>query len=215
MLQRADNLSWNSRRVEYLYYFIVAYSLTAGYLGIEIPLVAASMTTFLAAYCFLTSRANARQLYAPIALLLACQISFVLVQVTVHDVSIIEEAIRSFFLWTCGMIIVQSLYLRPGFLNRCTIVLFALGLIAVPHLAFTTDIVDRAHADIQIGGGLRNANGLGVWFGFCAVFFALAGLITKRNATRLLYWPAALGSLVIVGLTVSRGALIGSAIAII
>src|SRR5206468_4043851 len=118
--------------------------------------------------------------------------------------------------WMFGLIIMRFLCLLPGFLLRCTLIMFAVGLIAVPHLGFTTaSVVDRASANIEIGGGLRNANGLGVWFGFLAVVFAICALETKRGVViRVLYSLAALGSLFVVGLTVSRGALLGCAIAL-
>jgi O-Antigen ligase len=205
-----------SRKIEYAYYLVFSYSIIAAYLGVEVPLLAALIITALGGFCLVKMGSRAKEVYAPIALLLACQISFILVQVAAHGVSVMDAPIRNFILWICGMIIVQSLCLRPGFLHRCTIVIFAAGLIAVPHLAFTTsDIVERARADIQIGGGLQNADGLAVWFGFCVVSFGISALETKRGiVVRILYGLAAVGSLLIVGLTVSRGAMFGAALAI-
>jgi len=198
-----------------VYYFAFSYSIIAGYLGIEVPLVAAGLTAFLAGFCFYKLWSRRWEVYTPIALLFACQISLLLVQFVIYDVSPMSDSLRWFVLWIFGMVIVQALCLRPGFLHRFTIVIFALGLIAVPHLAFTTDVVERARADIEIGGGLRNANGLGVWFGFCAVSLGIFGLQTKRGIiVRLLYWIAAVVSLIVVGLSVSRGALFGCALAL-
>ena len=91
-----------------------------------------------------------------------------------------------------------------------------LGLIAVPHLTFrgTGEEVARAASGIQIGS-LSNANGLAGWFGFCVVFFGISGLETRRGiVVRILYGLAAVGSFLIVGLTISRGALLGCAIAL-
>lgn len=202
--------------VEYSYYFIFSYSIIAAYLGIEIPLIAAGLTGALAALCFIKLGSRRKEIYAPIALLLACVISFISIEILVYGASIRDEVVRTFILLICGLIIMRSLCLRPGFLLRCTLVIFALGLIAVPHIAYTTaDVVDRASADIEIGGGLRNANGLAVWFGLCVVVFGIYALETKRGIMiRLLYSLAALGSLFVVGLTVSRGALIGCAVAL-
>src|SRR5262245_45238252 len=216
MAPRAFNVAWiPSRRVEYLYYFVVFYAIIAAYLGIEVPLVAAGTTVALAGFCLTQMGSRAKKVFAPIGFLLACIISFILVQIAVHGVSITDQMIRTFILLICGMIIVQSLCLRPGFLHRCTLVLFAIGLIAVPHLGFSTPTTgERASADIEIGGGMRNAGGLGYWFGFCLVSFTILGLEAKQNTVRILYWLAAIGCLVIVGLSVTRGALIASAIAI-
>jgi O-antigen ligase len=71
-------------------------------------------------------------------------------------------------------------------------------------------MVDRA-----ISGLLSNPNGLAEWFGFCAVYFAIFGLETKRGLLRTALWLAAVGCLFIVGLTVSRGAMLATAVAIV
>jgi O-antigen ligase len=63
--------------------------------------------------------------------------------------------------------------------------------------------------------GLANANDLAAWFGFCCVYWAIAGIETKRAAVRVASWLAATGCLYVVGLTVSRGTLFAAAIAII
>lgn len=217
-IRRAFKLVWMpSRLVEYTYYFAFSYSILSGFLGIEIRLVAAGLTVALGGLCLLRMGSLRKEILAPIALLLACSISFILVQISMHGASVLDDTIRSFILWTLGLIIMQSLYHRPGFLHRCTIVIFMLGLVAVPFLIFRggTEEVGRAAADIQIGGGLTNSNGLAVWFGFCVVSFGISALETKRGmVVRTLYGLAAAGSLLIVGLTVSRGALLGCAIAL-
>jgi hypothetical protein len=213
MRQRAFNVEWIlSRRVEYLYYFVVFYSVVSPYLGIEVPLVAAGTTVGLAGYCYTRMGSRAKKVFAPIGFLLACMLSFMLVQIVVHGVPITDPVIRSFILLICGMIIVQSLCLQSGFLRRCTIVVFAIGLIAVPYLISTAG--ERAAAGVQIGGGMQNPGGLAYWFGFCLVSFAILGLEAKRGTVRILYWLAATGCLFILGLTVTRGALIGSAMAL-
>lgn len=204
------------RWVEYTYYFTIFYSLLAGYLGIELPLVAAGITVALAGFCYRRMRARAKEVYAPIAWLLACQISFILVQIAAHGASPMEQIVRDFILWICGMIIVQSLCLRRGFLQRFTVVLFVLGLVVVPKIGFTSasNAVERVAVEAQVSGNLSNANGLAGWFGFCVISFAIAGLKTKNGFVRILCWIAAAGSLLIVGLTVSRGVLLGVALAL-
>jgi O-antigen ligase len=215
-IRRRLKLPWiPPRSIEYAYYFTFSYSTVAAYLNVEIPLVAAALLTCLAGFCVVKMGSSRREIYAPIALLLACQITYLLVQVAVHDVALLSDSLRWFILWIFGMIVAQSLCLRPGFLLRCTIVLFAIGLIAVPHLGYMTDVVERARADIDIGGGLQNANGLAAWFGFCVVLFGVAAIDTKRRVViRILYGIAATVSVIVVGLTVSRGSLLGCAIAL-
>ena len=217
-IPRAFKFVWiPPRGVEYTYYFVFSYSIIAAYLDIEIPLFAAGLTVALGGLCLRKMGSRRKEICAPIALLLACSISFILIQISMHGASVMDGTIRSFILWILGLIIMQSLCLRPGFLHRCTIVIFMVGLIAVPHLAFRggTEEVARAAADIKIGGGMTNANGLAVWFGFCVVSFGISALETKRGiVVRMLYGLAAVGSLFIVGLTVSRGALLGCAMAL-
>jgi O-antigen ligase len=204
--------------VEYMFYFTFLYSMVSGYLGIEIPLFAAGLIVALGGLCLIKLGSRRKEICAPIALLLATQFSFILVQIAVYEVSVTDDTIRSFVLLMFLLIIVQSLCLRPGFLHRCTMVMFMIGLIVVPHLGFRGgegEEVARAAVDIKIGGSLTNANGLGTWFGFCVVIFGIAGLATRRGiVVRILYGLAAVGSLLIVGLTVSRGALIGCALAL-
>jgi O-antigen ligase len=134
----------------------------------------------------------------------------------VHGVSVIEdEMIRTFILWMFGMIIVQSLCLRRGFLQRCTMVIFILGASVVPFIAFSDQGVYRAGINVAVSGNLTNANGLAGWFGFCVVSLAISALETTRGiAMRIFYGLAAVGSLLIVGLTVSRGAMLGCALAL-
>ena len=217
LVSRVFRAMWVPPRwIEYSYYFAFSYSVIAAYLGIEIRLIAAGITVALGALCFIKMGAGRKQMYAPITPLLACAISFVIIEIVIYRTSILDEIIRAFILWVFGLIIMQSLQIRPGFLLRCTMVMFALGLIAVPHLGYTTaSVVERASAGIEIGGGLRNANGLAVWFGFSVVVFGIYALEAKRGiAVRMLYSFGALGSLIIVGLSVSRGAVLGCALAL-
>jgi len=214
-IPRAFNFVWiPSRWIEYAYYFTFSYSVIASYLDVEVPLLAAGITIALATYCAFKMSSRSLKVLTPIGFLIATAISMILVQIVVHDVSLMDGENRAFILWICGLIIVQSLGLRAGFLRRCTIILFGLGLIAVPHLGSMMASVERAGAMIEIGGGLRNPNGLAVWFGFCLVSFAIWGIETQRAIARIIYWLAATGCLFIVGLTVSRGTLFGAALAL-
>ena len=122
------------RALEYGYFLTIAYSITSTNLGIEIPLFAAGMLVLLAGICIYEAGRDIIALSRPILLLLAAIFSFIGVQIVFHNGSLLDPTIRTFILWVCGMIILQSLRLRPGFLQRCTIVLFLLGLTAVPYL---------------------------------------------------------------------------------
>jgi hypothetical protein len=201
--------SW---RVEYAYYSVISYSMLAEYLGVEVPLLAAGLTVGMAAYCCIQLGSRAAAVLAPLRFLFACVVTFLAIQVLWHGVSPSDVILRSLVVWTCWLIIVQSLCLRDGFLRRCTLVLIAIGCAALPTLGYQLATVDRL-ASYGLGGNLGNANGFGSWFGLCFVAAALLGLETKRVTRRALYWAAAVGFLLVTALSVSRGALIGSAIA--
>jgi hypothetical protein len=65
------------------------------------------------------------------------------------------------------------------------------------------------------GTGISNSNVLGLWFGFCCVYFLVFGLETRRIVARAASWFIAFGCLYVVGLTVSRGPLLAVGIATI
>jgi len=205
-----------SGQLEYAYFMIVAYSILSTNVGIELPIVAAGFTVLLSVICLAKSRRYYNKFYHPIALPLACFISFILIQIIFHGNSVTDPAIRAFILLICGMIILQTLRLRKGFLQRYTFVIFLIGAVVLPHVVLGgLGSVERAAADIQGGGNLRNANGLAGWFGFCALSFAVLGSEARKSTHRGLYWLLALGCLVVVGLTVSRGVIFAVILALL
>ena len=203
-----------SRRIEHLYYFTIAYTILAEYFGVEVPLAAAGMMVALALYCVTKLGSRAKETLAPMAFLFACLISFIFVQVAVHGASITETNIRIFVLSICQVIIVQSLCLRRGFLYRCVIVFVIIAVIPLRNLGFSESTVEMARITVPVGGNLSHPSGLAWWFGFCAIFLAIAGLEEKRAMIQILYWTGAVGCLVIVSLTVERGPVAASALAI-
>jgi hypothetical protein len=205
-----------SRLVEYLYYLAIGYSLLAEYLGVDVPLLAAVMTIVIAGSCYWRLGSNAIVVLRPVLYLLACIGTFIAVQVIFHGLSLLSDhVLRSTVLWACSIVIVQSLSLRSGFLMRCSVVILLMGCVALPSLTlWGGSSVQRAAAGIVLGGNLANSNGLGAWFGFCFVALALFGLDTRKVSNRVLCWSAATVCLVVASLSVSRGALIASAIAV-
>src|SRR6266850_2566113 len=94
-----------SRTIEYGYYFVVFYTMAAAFFGIEIPLVASGLMGLIASFCIMKFRSHSKDIFASIALLLACAISFILVQVVIHGASVLDESQRAFINWILGMII--------------------------------------------------------------------------------------------------------------
>jgi hypothetical protein len=203
--------------IEYSYYFSVAYTILGGYFGLEIPLLAAGMAVALAFFCLQHLGSHAKKVLAPVAFLLVSIISSVGVEIAFHETSLRDPYITRSILWVCGMMIVQSLALRPRFLYRCAIVLFVIGIIPLRDLTVgggAAGAVDQARFDLAVQGNLSHPAGLAYWFGFCAVFFAIAGLEESRVRIQILYWLATVGCLLVVALTVERGPLFGAAIAL-
>lgn len=207
-----------SRLMELVYFGSLFYTHMGSALGISISLLGAAMLAGLAAWCLLRLRSRLA-VYRPIVFPACCAISFIAVQVVVYDESVMGDYVRGFVTWILSLIIAQSLTLRRGFLQRFALVVFLIGVMALPFLSFQSDRpgMERVGLDreSEVSGELRNPNGLAAWFGFCAVYFMAAGTQTRRNIIRLTSWLCATGCLFIVGLTVSRGALFGVALAFV
>jgi len=199
------------RLVEYAYYASLFSSVFGGVVGFSIPFMIGGMILVLSIYCIFLNRSSVREVYGPIGALFACAFFFVLVQVVVHEESPSGDDIRPFITWILGVIVVHSLGWRRQFTHRFAIVLFVIGVIALPFLELNAD--DRARVQME-GSGLGNPNGLGAWFGFCATYFSIRGLESKRGIGRTFSWLIAIGCVFVVGLTVSRGALLATALAI-
>lgn len=199
--------------VEYAYYLYLFYAIFGSVWGLSLPpLFAGASIAALAGFCILRLKSNLTTLLAPIALLLGCAISYIMIQIAIHGESIRD--CMGFILWILGLILVRSLCLRPGLGNRFTVVLLLVGLTALPFIDFKEG-VDRAYIGEEVSGNLSNANGLGEWFGFCALYFGILGLETKRSGVRIVSWSAAVLCLFVVGLTVSRGALAATGVGLL
>jgi len=202
------------RFAEYTYYALVFYAMMAPMLGLSVPLLGAGMMAILAVYCVLRFGPRIRTVYTPIALPLGCGISFIVVQLLLHGEPL--ELVRDFVPWMLALLIVQSLSLRQGFLHRFVFAAFVIGLTTLPYLrVFGSISADSVRLGLERGITLANPNALGEWFGFCCVYFTIAGLETKRTAVRVAVWLATVGCLYVIGLTVSRASLLISVIGII
>jgi O-antigen ligase len=198
---------------EYAYYAVIAFQLLGNAWGLVVPLLGAGMLAVLAGACLIYSGSRAITADAPILFPLACVISFVALQIIVHNESLMGSDCRAFVTWLLALIVVQSLSLRRGFLHRFAVAALLIGLATIPYLTFWggDDEVTR----LAVGGetGLTNPTVLGEWFGFCSVYFILMGIEARRNIALLASWLVAIGCLYITTMTVSRTPLSGVAIA--
>ncbi len=204
------------RFLEYGYYLSMFYAILGPALGLSIGALGVGSLSLLALLCLFTFGSRIRTILSNIAFPLACAVSFILVQVIGHDESIMGPYVRPFFTWIFSLIILQSLSLREGFLHRFIGVMFLIGLMLLPFLrVFGAGEAEVQRFGLSGGVGLSNPNIFAAWFGFCIVYFFIRGLIIGPNVYRLLLWLAALGCFFLVTLTVSRGALLAVALAII
>jgi hypothetical protein len=203
--------------VECLFYLFLFYSIIGPALGLPGAGIGGLTLALVAGLCAVSLGFQSRDAYSPVAWLLACAFSFLLIEIIVHGASVTDQISRYFVTWVVGLFIVQSLLRRRGFLHRFIFVLFLIGVAALPYLGSIRGgyALERAVIESDISGNLGNANGLGMWFGFCAVYFIILGLQAKNGALRLGSWLLGAGCLYVVGLTVSRGALLATAIAVL
>jgi hypothetical protein len=206
-----------SGKVECAYYFAVFYSLASEGLGISLPLLAGVSILTLSIICFVQLRSCAKTVYGPIGFLVGCAVSFGVIQVAVHDVSLLDSNLRAFIIWILQLIIVHSLCLRQGFsVRRYPIVLFLFALAMLPFLTFDPGEMERARVNVElgIGGGLTHPGGIAEWFGFFAVYFAVRGVENKRLRIQICMWLLALGCLSLSVLAVSRAVLFAVALSL-
>lgn len=209
------------RSFEYTYYGFLIYIAFGSALGLHLRFFAPALLAFLALLCLAHPGSKRLAVFAPIALPFACGLSFLAIQLVWHAESLFPRGnadgpggdLGFHVAWLMGLIVVQSLSLRSGFLHRFALVSFAYGVGLLPYLKFYpyTDTIVRLGLQ---GVGRDNPNHLGMWGGFCAVYFFVLGIETQRTLVRAASWCIGVGCLYIVALTVSRGPLFAAVFAI-
>jgi len=205
------------RSIEYAYYFCILYSIVGPALGISLNLLGAGVLVVLAGACVMRLDSRAPTVYASILFPVACAISSLIIQLTMHDASLMDAGCRLFVNWIMVLIIIQSLTLRRGFLHRFALAAFLIGLTTLPFLTVYTPSaeLERMGLDKESGVGMANPNALASWFGFCCVYLAIRGVEAKRLKPRVIAWAAAVVCLYIVALTVSRGSLFAVGLSVV
>ena len=204
--------------VEYAFYGLILYAIIAEAWGISVPLVGAGGRAVLAIYSLWRLRKSIRSVYNPIGLALSCAVTFLIVQVLFYGDSVMSSANREIVNWIFTLIIVQSLLIRENFLQRFGISAAVIGALLIPYLVAnygnaSTAAIERAGLDSSVG--MANPDELAAWFGFCCVFGVIVSIETRRNMIRLAAFCLAIACLGIVGMTVTRAALIGIIIAVV
>ena len=198
--------------LEYAWYVSLVYAYLGAAWGLVIEAVGGAILVLLAAVCVLSMGERIIPLCKPAAWGFYTGISVLLVEVIFHDITAgAMPEIIAFVGWLALLIIVQTLALRPNFLHHFALVALAIGVASLPFISVrNVGGVMRAWAS---GTGISNPNVLGMWFGFCTVYFVFWGLQCRTPLLRAGSWAVALGSFFIVTLTVSRAPLLGIVLA--
>lgn len=195
------------------FYGSLCYAIIGPAVGLTAGFVGAGILAVLTASCIIFDRSRLTEVYGPIVVPLFCGVSFVALQVLIHNESLLNEYVRGFVTWLLMLIVTQSVSQRLEFLRRFALVALMIGLALLPFMRFSIDPTGPGRAELDRSLGLNNSNEFGAWFGFCAVYFLIVGIETRRTIVRAATWLTAAGCLYVVGLTVSRGALFAVTIA--
>ncbi|MEX2493390.1 MAG: O-antigen ligase family protein [Nitrospirales bacterium] len=193
--------------LEYAYYALVF----NGIFGlVSIPFLGIGGYLIIAVLCVMHFGKFALFVYRPIALALGCAFFAVLLNFVLHEEGIGQEQMREYITWAVCLIVVQSLAMRKGFLQRFAIFAFLVGLDAFLSLRLSGDPTELVRAGSE---DLGSANAVAMWYGFCFIYFLISGLEAKNNFVRGSSWAGGLFCFMLMGMTVSRGPLLGAAIA--
>jgi len=214
VVRAASNPSYLPPRLfEYWYYGQMFYAVMGAVVGVAVGLIGAAMLAILAACCVLRLGRRSLAILMPVALPIACGVSFIAVQVLVFGQSITAPDVRQYFPWILGLVIIQYLAFRRSFLHRFAVVTFLVGLCMLPFLGVYRGTGTRV--GLKGGISVANPNDLSAWFGFCWLYFTILSLETRRMSVRLMSSLAAVGSMLVVLVTVSRGPLFAGAVGIL
>ena len=192
--------------LEYMWYASLTYAMLGKVWGIVIPTAGGVLLVIIAVACVLSVGVQAIQVYRPVVWALTTGFLLISIQLLFHEGNpqALSEGI-SLVGWLALLLIVPALSLRPGFLKRFALAALAVGIATLPYIKMSGGSMERA---IASGTGISNPNSLGMWFGFCTVFFLFWGFQLQKPILKVVSWTTALGCLYIVMLTVSRAPLL-------
>lgn len=211
----SNKLKNPSYLIEFAYLALIFYANLAPAFGIAIPLAGFGSLAILAVLSFLHFGASFPKAFRPIKYALGCALSVLLVQVLIFQESLGGGFIRYFITWLLSLIVIQSLSFRKGFFHRFALVAFLVGCATLPFLKIYVANDEMMRIGGDEGVALGNPNFFGMWFGFCAIYFLVTGLEAKNYIIRMSSWFAGMLCLYLMAITVSRGPLLGVAIAMV
>ncbi|HQY58806.1 MAG: O-antigen ligase family protein [Nitrospira sp.] len=197
------------------YYFVIFYTVLGGPLRLTVGNIGVGfLMLFLLTLWFVQNAASCGLVLKQAGLALGCGITYLLIQLLVHDESSTQLYVRGFGIWLPALVVVQWLSNQPGFLRRFAFFTVAMGFAMIPFMKISVSAGLYQRIGLESGVGFANPNDLGYWYGFCALYLILAGFSTSVAGSRILYWAFGLVCLYLVTLTLSRSPLIAIAIAI-
>lgn len=213
----SDSFAGALAPVEYGYYFAIMYTV----LGIPLGLVlmggigSGFLLIPVLVLCFVALGSSILTVLRRAWIPIACGTSYLFIQLAVHGESMYRLYVYQFGPWLISLVIVQALVMhRPNFLHRFGWFTLFLGLGMLQFMKLST-IGSYVKASLEHGVGYSNPNAFAAWFGFCVLYLTIKGYTETRTAYRLAAWLMAVGSLYVVTLTVSRGALIAVSISLL
>jgi O-antigen ligase len=212
----SDSFAEELAATEYAYYFVIFYTAVGAPLGLVLMggIGSGFLLIPVLALCVAALGSSILTVLHATWIPIACGASYLFIQLTLHGESLFGRYVYQFCPWIISLVIVQSLAIhRPNFLHRfawCTL-LVGLAMLPFMSLFIVDDSTQRMGLESGVGLAYANPNAVATWFGFCALYLIIKGYIEAHPAYRLALWVAAVGSLYIVALTVSRGALIAIA----
>lgn len=203
---------------EYGYYFVVLYTVLGTPLGLILMggIGSGFLLIPILALCVValgdTILTVLRTAWIPIA----CGVTYLFIQLVFHGESVSGQYVYEFGPWIFSLIIAQTLTMyRPNFLHRFAWFTLFLGLAILPFVTMAQGAAGFERMKSERGIGYGHPNTVAAWFGFCVVYMTIKGYVETLPGHRLAAWGTAVVSLYVVTLTVSRGALIAVAIALL
>jgi O-antigen ligase len=204
-LAMAVSMPYPPAYLEYLWYIHLVYSMLGQVWGLVIPAVDGVIWLFIAGACLLNMGSRA---YKPVVWGLCTAVLTIAIQVlfSAPAAPVARTEIVELCSWIAALITVQALSLRPGFLHRFALVACGIGLACVPYIQVR--VVDGVMRAWATGTQIATPNVLGMWFGFCTIYFVFSGLhCATSRILRLASWGAAIACFFILLIAVSRGPL--------
>ena len=202
---------------EYGYYFVITYTVLGAPLGLIIMggIGSGFLLIPVLALCVINLGPSVLTVFKTAWIPLACGMSYLFIQLALHGESITGQYVYEFGPWLFSLFIVQALVMhRPNFLHRFAWFTLIIGLAMLPFMTLGQS-AGYERIKSQGGVGYGHTNTLGAWFGFCALYLTIKGYVETHVSYRLAIWLMGIGSLYVVTLSVSRGALIGLAVSLL